>query len=86
MNHVSLVEVLTSSGTEYQVVREDGVILAFTYIKHYADVIFNPGKSLSVNSRLKLFWLITLVSVMFSWKNIFLRCGAYVRRFRAEGK
>ena len=41
MNHVSLVEVLTSSGTEYQVVREDGVILAFTYIKHYADVIFN---------------------------------------------
>lgn len=41
MNHVSLVEVLTSSGTEYQVVREDGVILAFTYIKHYADVIFH---------------------------------------------
>ena len=39
MNHVSLDTVLTSSGTEYQVVREDGIILATTCIEHYAEVI-----------------------------------------------
>ena len=39
MDHVSLSKVITSYGIEYQIVREDGVILATTYIKHYADVI-----------------------------------------------
>ena len=39
MNHISLDTVITSVGTEYQIVREDGIILATTYIKHYADVI-----------------------------------------------
>ena len=40
MNHVSIDTVITSAGIEYQIVREDGVILATTCIKHYADVIF----------------------------------------------
>lgn len=39
MNHVSLDRVLTSHGDEWQVVREDGVILATTYSEHYANVI-----------------------------------------------
>ena len=39
MNHVSIDKVLTSHGYEYQIVREDGVILATTCIDHYAEVI-----------------------------------------------
>ncbi len=39
MDHVSINEVVTSIGIEYQIVREDGVVLAMTYIKHYAKVI-----------------------------------------------
>ena len=39
MNHVSIDTVLTSAGIEYQIVREDGVILATTCIEHYANVI-----------------------------------------------
>ena len=40
MDHVSINEVITSIGTEYQIVREDGMVLAVTYIKHYAIIIF----------------------------------------------
>ena len=38
-DHVSIEKVNTSYGTEYQIVREDGVVLATTRIKHYAKVI-----------------------------------------------
>ena len=39
MGHVYLNKVSTSIGTEYQIVREDGIVLATTYIEHYADVL-----------------------------------------------
>ena len=39
MNHASIYTVITSAGTEYQIMREDGVILASTFIEHYAEVI-----------------------------------------------
>ena len=39
MDHVSINEVATSIGTEYQIVREDGMVLATTHIKYYASVI-----------------------------------------------
>ena len=39
MDHVYLNKVNTSIGTEYQIMREDGIVLATTYIEHYADVL-----------------------------------------------
>ena len=39
MDHVSINKAATSIGTEYQIVREDGIVLASTCIKHYANVI-----------------------------------------------
>lgn len=39
MDHVSICTVLTFHGTEYQVMREDGVVLASTFIEHYAKVM-----------------------------------------------
>ena len=39
MNHVYLDKVITSIGIEYQIVRDDGIVLATTYIEDYADVI-----------------------------------------------
>ena len=39
--HATIEEVNTSCGTEYRIVREDGMVLAVTCIKHYANVIKN---------------------------------------------
>ena len=39
MDHIYLNKVNTSIGIEYQIVREDGIVLATTYIEHYADVL-----------------------------------------------